>query len=97
MTTAAMIVMAVALFAVRLSGFVLSGIGLPPPIERSLRFTPIAVLAAVTVAIISGAGRPDTIGFTALSAGSIAAWLTRKVWICLAVGMLAAVVGSAIM
>lgn len=96
MTATAIVVMAVALFAVRLSGFVLSGVGLSPAVERGLRFTPIAVLAAVTVALIGGTGRPDVIGFVALASGAAAAWLTRKVWVCLAVGLLVAVVGSAV-
>jgi len=85
-------VMACVIFLLRISGFLLAGAAIPAPIDRALRFTPIATLSAVTVSVITRGTSDDAVGLLALAAGAMAAWATRKLWVCIAVGISVAVV-----
>lgn len=87
MTLLGILVMAATLFLLRISGFLLADAKIPDAFERALRFTPIATLTAVTVAILMRSTALDPIGLTALSAGALAAWKVRQLWLCIVVGI----------
>lgn len=79
--------MAAALYALRLSGFVLPEAALPRGAESALRFVPVATLTAL---IVSGlAARPDE-GVSRLLALAVTAAIARRsgaAWLCLGCGM----------
>ena len=81
------LVLAVALYTLRLSGFVLPEALLPGGSEAALRFVPVATLAAL---IVSGlTARPDE-GVSRLLALAVAAAVARlrgAVWLSLGCGM----------
>ena len=80
-------VMALAVYTLCLSGFLLAAATVPPAWERALGFVPVATLSALVVASLSG--RPDE-GVLRWIAVVVAAWATRRtrrVWVCIVVGM----------
>jgi branched-subunit amino acid transport protein len=74
--------------------------GVPPRLERALRYVPAAVLAALVVpAIVAADGSPAIVGNDRLLAGGLAAlvaWRTGSVFATIAVGMGALVVLGAV-
>jgi branched-subunit amino acid transport protein len=92
MTLVAIGVMACTVFLLRISGFLLAGAVIPASLDRALRFAPIATLSAVTVAVITRGSATGSVELVALGAGALAAWMTRKLWVCIAVGIGVAVV-----
>jgi branched-subunit amino acid transport protein len=78
--------------------------GVPPRLERALRYVPAAVLAALVVpAVVAADGSPTVLGNDRLIAGAVAAlvaWRTESVLATIVVGMVALValgaVGSAL-
>lgn len=69
--------------------------GVPPRLERALRYVPAAVLAALVVpALVAADGSPTVIGNDRLLAGALAAlvaWRTESVLATIVVGMVAVV------
>jgi branched-subunit amino acid transport protein len=80
-------------FAMRLSFIALLGrIGIPPPLERALRFVPAAVLTAVVIPLLfyENGALDVSLGNERLLAGLVAAliaWRTRNVLFTLVGGM----------
>lgn len=91
MTLLAICLMAVVVFALRLGGFLLAGARIPPALERPLRFTPVAALAAVTATLVANTRPIDLTGVAALTTGAIVAWRTRQLWACIVAGVAMAV------
>lgn len=87
MTLIAIGVMASTVFLLRISGFLLAGAVIPAALDRALRFAPIATLSAVTVAVVVRGSTTDPVELAALMAGAVAAWVTRRLWVCIAVGI----------
>ena len=79
--------MAVGVYALRLAGFLLAGVGVPPAWERALGFVPVATLTALVVSSL--AGRPDEgpARLLAAAVAGLAAWHTGRAWVCIVVGM----------
>lgn len=90
MTTLAIILlMAAAVFAVRLSGFIAARATIPPAWERALGYVPIATLTALVVASLSGRDEQMSLGVAAAIVAVAISWLTRRTWACIVGGMLA--------
>lgn len=87
MTLVAIGVMACTVFLLRISGFLLAGTVVPAWLDRALRFAPIATLSAVTVAVVTRGSTTEPVELVALAAGALAAWATRRLWVCIAVGI----------
>ena len=81
------LVPAAALYALRLSGFVLPEAALPRGTESALRFVPVATLTAL---IVSGlTARPDESlpRLLALGVAAVVAGRSGAAWLCLGCGM----------
>jgi branched-subunit amino acid transport protein len=74
--------------------------GVPPRLERALRYVPAAVLAALVVpAVVAADGSPTVLGNDRLIAGAVAAlvaWRTESVLATIVVGMVALVALGAV-
>ena len=89
MTTVALIlVMAASVFAIRLSGFALARLTIPPQWERMLGYVPIATLTALVVASLAGRDEQMPLGVVAAASAAVIARLTRRTWACIVGGML---------
>jgi branched-subunit amino acid transport protein len=87
-TLAIVLVMAVCVFAIRLSGFVAAAATIPPAWERVLNYVPIATLTALVVASVSGRNEQVPAGIIAVGLAAVISYLTRKTWACIVGGML---------
>ncbi|MGH9173857.1 MAG: AzlD domain-containing protein [Vicinamibacterales bacterium] len=87
-TLALILVMAACLYAVRLSGFALATATIPPRVERTLGYVPIATLTALVVASLAARDTHLTHGIVAAAFAVVIARLTRRAWACIAGGML---------
>jgi len=81
--------MAAAVYALRLSGFLLADASLPRGSEQALQFVPVATLTALIVASL--AGRPDESAprLLAVAVAAIAARRSGMAWLCILCGMAA--------
>ena len=80
--------MAIVVYTVRLTGFLLADMPVPPAWERILGFVPVATLTALIVANL--AGRPDEglpLRLLAAIGAVCAARRTGRAWACIVVGM----------
>lgn len=76
-------------FVLRASGLLAQDVRIPPSWERAWRFVPLALLSALIV--ISLNGRPaDEVGLrgVAIIIAALAAFYSRRMWVCIASGML---------
>jgi branched-subunit amino acid transport protein len=87
-TLAVVLLMAVAVFAIRISGFLAAQATIPPAWERTLGYVPIATLTALVVASVSGRDDQTAIGIIAVGLATGIAYLTRRTWACIVGGML---------
>jgi branched-subunit amino acid transport protein len=87
-TLAIVLVMAVCVFAIRLSGFLAAAVTIPPAWERMLGYVPIATLTALVVASVSGRNDEMSLGIIAVGLAAGISYLTRKTWACIVGGML---------
>jgi branched-subunit amino acid transport protein len=87
-TVAIVLLMAAAVFAVRLSGFVAAKATIPPAWERTLGYVPIATLTALVVASVGGRDDQTALGILAVGLAAGIAYLTRRTWACIVGGML---------
>jgi branched-subunit amino acid transport protein len=79
--------MAVAIYTLRLAGFLLAERGLPPTWERALGFVPVATLTALVVASLAGRADEGPMGLVAVAGAAFVAWRTGRAWVCILVGM----------
>ncbi len=81
--------MAAVTYLTRYSMIAMLGRELPPPVQRWLRYVPVAVLTAlITPAALSPGGRLEFGPHTwAVAVGAIVAWRTRSVWMTIVGGM----------
>jgi branched-subunit amino acid transport protein len=79
-----------ALYALRLGGMLLPDVTLPATLERALGWVPVALLSALVVSSLAGpvASDPRQVLAAAIAAG--VAWRTRRMWACMASGLLVA-------
>jgi branched-subunit amino acid transport protein len=79
--------MALAVYALRLAGFLLASTAVPPTWERALGFVPVATLTALVVASL--VGRPDERPLRLIAAvgAGLAARYSGRAWLCIVVGL----------
>ncbi len=82
------LVMALTVYALRVSGFLLADIRMPPSWERTLGFVPVATLTALVVASLAGASGERPIRLLAAVGAGMAAHYTGRAWVCIVAGML---------
>ena len=87
-TLAIVLLMAVSVFAVRLSGFIAAKATIPPGWERTLGYVPIATLTALVVASVSGRNDEMSLGIVAVGLAAGISYLTRNTRGCIVGGML---------
>jgi branched-subunit amino acid transport protein len=79
-----------ALYALRLGGMLLPNVTLPAPWERALGWVPVALLSALVVSSLAGPVASDPRQVLAAAVGAGVAWRTRRMWACMASGLLVA-------
>lgn len=79
--------MALGLYVLRLSGFLLVDVRLSPAFERGLRFVPVAALAALVAAGLGATPQDAAVRAPALAAGGLLAWRFRRPWVCVLGGV----------
>ena len=81
--------MAAAVYALRITGFFIADIGMPPAWERALRFVPVATLTALVAVSLAGASDDRPLRLLAAVGAGVAARYTGRAWVCIIVGILA--------
>ena len=81
------LILAGALYALRLSGFVLPEAALPRGTESALRFVPVATLTALIVSGVAARPEEGVPRLLALAVSAAVAWRRGAVWLCLGFGM----------
>jgi branched-subunit amino acid transport protein len=81
--------LAVSTYTLRLAGFLLADVAIPPSWERALTFLPVAMLTSLVVSSLLA--RPDEglIRLVALAGGALVGWRTGRPWGCIVGGALA--------
>jgi len=79
--------MALAVYTLRLAGFLLAEKSIPPSVERALGFVPIATLTALVVTSLAGRSDEAPVRLVAVAGAGIIAWRTGRAWACILVGM----------
>ena len=82
------LMMATAVYALRITGFFIADIGMPPTWERALRFVPVATLTALITVSLAGASDDRPIRLLAVVGAGVAAQYTGRAWVCIIVGVL---------
>jgi branched-subunit amino acid transport protein len=80
--------MGAAVYALRLVGLVLPGAVAPPRGERVLRFLPVALLAALVVGSLGSPPDGLSVRVASVAGGALVAFWTRRMWACIAGGLL---------
>lgn len=80
--------MAFTVYVLRLTGFLIAGIFMPPALERALGLLPVVALTALITAKIVSVSDDRTIRLTALVVAGVAARYSGRAWVCITVGML---------
>ncbi|HEY8598700.1 MAG TPA: AzlD domain-containing protein [Thermomicrobiales bacterium] len=80
--------MAVGVYAIRLGGFALADAVLPPRLEQSLIFVPVAMLAALCASTLVVGTGDLPIRLIAAVGGGLVMRFTNKTWACIVGGML---------
>jgi branched-subunit amino acid transport protein len=78
--------MALAVYTLRLAGFLLAARGIPPTWERALGFVPVATLTALVVASLAGRADEAPIRLMAVAGAGFVAWRTGRAWMCILIG-----------
>ena len=81
-------IIALAVFALRLSGFLAHRVGLPAPLEQALRFTPVAVLGAIVASSLAEQGQSEPLRLVAAAIATGVMLLTGRMWLCIGGGLL---------
>lgn len=79
--------MAAAVYALRVSGFLLAGATIPPGWERALGFLPVAVLTALVVSTLSGPAEGGAARLAAAGGAALIQRLTGRMWACILGGL----------
>jgi branched-subunit amino acid transport protein len=79
--------MGAAVYALRLAGFALRDIAVPPAWERALGFVPVAVLTALVVSSLAGRAEGGVAPIVATAGAGLVARLTGRMWACILSGM----------
>jgi branched-subunit amino acid transport protein len=79
--------MALTAYGVRVSGFYLSRVPLPPALQRALGSVPLAVMAALLVVSLPGQAGEGDIRLLATIGAGLALWWARRAWVGLLVGV----------
>jgi branched-subunit amino acid transport protein len=86
--TLLIILMGVGVYSLRMTGLLLPSLTVPQRWEEAFRFVPIALISALVTVNLWGGGNPDARQVAGALAGAAIAWRTRKMWACIAGGML---------
>ncbi len=86
-TTLIILAMAAGVYALRIVGFLTGSITVPERWEQSFQFVPISLLSALVTLNLTSGDSTDPVRLIAATAGGLAAWRTRKMWACIAAGM----------
>ena len=81
------VAMAIAVYALRITGFLLADVSLPPAWGQALGFVPVATLTALVVAHLSGPADDRLSRLVAAVGAGIAARYTGRAWLCIVVGL----------
>ena len=81
------IAMAIAVYALRITGFLLATVSLPSAWEQVLGFVPVATLTALVVAHLSSSADDRSSRLVAVVCAGIAGRYTGRVWVCIVVGL----------
>jgi branched-subunit amino acid transport protein len=79
--------LALVVYALRLTGFLLAARDIPPTWERALGFVPIATLTALVVTSLAGRSDEAPLRIAAIAGAGLVAWRTGRAWVCIVVGM----------
>ena len=79
--------LAAGIFGLRLVGLALAGASIPPSLERALGFVPVATLTALVVSSLVGRLDEGPTRLLAAVVAGIAAYRTRRGWVCIVVGV----------
>jgi branched-subunit amino acid transport protein len=79
--------MALLVYTLRLTGFLLAARDIPPTWERVLGFVPIATLTALVVASLAGRSDEGPMRLVAIAGAGFIAQRTGRAWACIVVGM----------
>lgn len=79
--------MAGGVYAVRLAGFLLAGVAMPPDLERALRFVPVAMLTALFVSTFTARTDNEVVRVAAAIGAGLIVYRTGRVWACILTGM----------
>lgn len=82
------LVMALAVYALRIAVFLFADVRMPPIWERTLGFVPIATLTALVVASLAAPSSDRSTRLLAAVCAGVAARYTGRAWACIVVGML---------
>ncbi|MGN6359737.1 MAG: AzlD domain-containing protein [Thermomicrobiales bacterium] len=79
--------MAVGMYALRITGFLLADTAIPPAWERALTFVPVATLTALIVTSLAGRADEAPIRLIAAAGAGVVAQRTRRMWACILSGL----------
>lgn len=77
----------VGMFALRISGFALRDVAIPPRWERALGFAPIAVLSGLVASSFVNRSSDTFAGVIAAVGAGVIAYRTRRMWACIVSGV----------
>jgi branched-subunit amino acid transport protein len=86
-TTATILAMGVAVYALRLAGFALPEAASLRSWEPALRHLPVALLSALVVAGVSGGEDERPARLVAIAVAGLVAQCTGRMWACIATGL----------
>ena len=86
--TLLIVLMGAGVYGLRMTGLLLPSLTVPQRWEEAFRYVPIALIAALVTINLWGGGDPDYRQVAGALTGAIIAWRTRKMWTCIAGGML---------